>query len=684
MADLYATPETSRMAEEQYLTDEEIRHFVDALDKDNNNFIDYGELEHKLDQVHKEIAPKAQPHNLHYQSRGNEARHEFLRSVIGTREDRIPRADFEKAVRTWQIPSLENDRKEAKEEDEYVKNMSIWRRIRAYWAVKGPQILFTSLVVSFMLAFGIWQLVKYLTSPKYRPAFGWGVVLSKTLAGVLYPTFFFLILSMSRWFSTFLRRFEHISRFINWDLSQSFHIKMSIAALVLATLHAIGHLCGSFVFGSMRGRQEKVAIVLGEDAVPRSYIDYVRSLPGWTGLTALGCFYLLAIMSMPRIRKWSYEVFQLGHLLMYPIIALMMVHGTAALMQWPMFGYWLAFPTLLVVCERTWRTILGFFHITADLKLLDEDTVVITANIPTLRLWKYKAGQYVLVQVPELSWFQWHPFTVSTCIGNSMQVHIKADGDWTNKLRDLAKETPGRSIKIGLDGPFGAPAQRFYDFEYSIIFGAGIGVTPFSGILTDLQEHELKRSRSSEGDNSDSPSPSLYGDHRRVDFHWMVRDKNNLLWFSNLLNKVSEANEKDKSHLDIRIQTYVTQKRKDISTHVFRWLLEKHRTDEHPESPLTGLINPTHFGRPNVGITMEEHYQDMCKVLAGKAEEEKGKRRYSVGSSFTGEDEVKVGVFYCGPPVIGFQLADQCRALTAKARQEERKIEYHFMMEVFG
>ncbi|KAH7079475.1 FAD-binding domain-containing protein [Paraphoma chrysanthemicola] len=682
------------MAQQQYLTDKEIKDFIDDLDHDNNGWIDYSEVERMLDEVHKEIAPKPQPHHLHHASRGNEARHEFLRSVIGTREDRIKRENFEECVKKWQIPSLEQDRKEAKYEDDYLKQMTIWRRIRAFWAVKGPEIAFLALVVSFMIAFGVWQFVKYLTTARYTAAFGWGAVLSKTCAGVLYPTFFFLILSMSRWLSTFLRRFYFISRFVNWDLSQSFHIKMSITALVFATLHAIGHLSGSFVFGSSASRQDAVAVIVGQEAVPRYYIDYVRSLPGWTGLTAIGCFYLLTAMSMPQIRKWSYEVFQLGHLLMFPIIGLMIAHGTAGLLQWPMFGYWLAFPTLLVIFERSWRFVLGFRPIEADLEFLDDETTAITAEVPKTRFWDYKAGQYVFVQVPQISRFQWHPFTVSTCIHNRMQVHIKADGDWTNKLRDLAKKGEKTKIKIGLDGPFGAPAQRFYDFEYSMVFGAGIGVTPFSGVLTDLQHHELERTMSGEhspesSDGTGEEKSSPYEDHRRVDFHWMVRDKNNLMWFSDLLNEVSRAQELDSSHLDIRIQTYVTQKRRNISQHVFRWLLEKHRTDDHPFSPITGLVNPTHFGRPDIKMILEEHYSDMCKVLGERTSiKEKirpdGRRSSRVRRNSTVDNEVRVGVFFCGPPVIGQQLADQCEQMTAKARNEGRKIEYRFMIEVFG
>jgi len=74
-----------------------------------------------------------------------------------------------------------------------------------------------------------------------------------------------------------------------------------------------------------------------------------------------------------------------------------------------------------------------------------------------------------------------------------MQVHIKTDGDWTTKLRKFAKEGKTGRVYIGIDRPFGAPAQRFYDFDQGIILESGIGVTPFSGILSDLQAREERQ-----------------------------------------------------------------------------------------------------------------------------------------------------------------------------------------------
>lgn len=170
--------------------------------------------------------------------------------------------------------------------------------------------------------------------------------------------------------------------------------------------------------------------------------------------------------------------------------------------------------------------------------------------------------------------------------------------------------------------------------------------------------------------------PVFASDYRRVDFHWMVRDKNHLGWFANLLNTISRSqiwhrshDENAFPHLDIRLSTHVTQKRKAIVTHVYRWLLELHRTPEHPESPLTGLLNPTHYGRPDFVKILDQHYEEMVRF------------RIETGCE---EDKLKVGVFFCGTPVIGEILADRCRLLTNRGEVEGTRIRYHFMMEVFG
>ncbi|KAK3722508.1 hypothetical protein LTR37_002500 [Vermiconidia calcicola] len=679
------------------LSNEEIDAFFDDLDKDKDGYVTFDELEAKLQESHKELAPVPQKHHLTHPARrdleknnghAGDGLHAFLCRLMPDCGSRMSRNEFVNHVKHWEVPSQKQTDSKAQDEEDAAHERRIprRRRLRAYWAVHGPNILFMAFVVALQIGMGVWQLVKYVQSPLARAALGWGVVLAKASAGVIYPTLFFMLLSMSRHFSTFLRRSYIISKFINWDLSQAFHIKMSICGLFFASLHAIGHLTGSFLYGSRPAQQDDVERLLGADAVPRPYIRYVRSLPGWSGIVSLGLFWTISLLSMPFIRKRIYEIFQLGHLLMFPMIALLCAHGTEALLQFPMLGYWLAFPALLVIFERSWRFIRGFMSVPARAKTLqDDETMVITCKHPRGQDWHYSAGQYILLQIPQLSFFQWHLFTISACRGNILQVHIKFDGDWTNKLREVLPED--EDIWVGIDGPFGAPAQRFYDYNYSIIVGGGIGITPFSAILTDLEEkfsdqrdpwEERRQSRSfsrpgSSRHSSRAPSesrkvsevPKHANPERRVDFHWTVREKNNLLWFSELLNRAIEGAGPLAKHgnLELNIDTHITAKRKNISTHVFRYLLDSYRTKAAPYSALTGLKQPSHFGRPNFDDILQRHFDELVR---------------------SGCTEKKVGVFYCGAAVVGEILADKCHTLTVEARGMGLKIQYDFLIEVFG
>ena len=48
---------------------------------------------------------------------------------------------------------------------------------------------------------------------------------------------------------------------------------------------------------------------------------------------------------------------------------------------------------------------------------------------------KYKAGQWLFLQVPEVSGRRWHPFTITSCpFDPYISVHIRQVGDFTKAL----------------------------------------------------------------------------------------------------------------------------------------------------------------------------------------------------------------------------------------------------------
>ncbi|KAK0519027.1 hypothetical protein OC842_007587, partial [Tilletia horrida] len=766
--------------------------FHDIAGSDNATHLTFAQLEAKLKEVHQELAPQPKKHHLHHPTRaeleGGNGLHAFLVDLLpdintSTKEGehdidgtfQISKAEFTTEVRGWNVPSTKQKPASAQQEEEeealeYEKNLPFRRKLAARWSVDGPRYLFMVFVIGLQIGFGLWQGLTYVNNAPVRRALGWGVIVAKFSAGALYPTLFFMLLSMSRWIATLLRRSYTLSRFINADFHQSFHVRMSIVGLLLATLHAIGHLTGTFLYSSRPGQAEAV-IAAGKPV--RSYRDYVATLPGWTGIVSLGLFWIIALLSAPAVRRWNFEVFQIGHLLMFPMVGFLAAHGTAKLLQDPMLGYWLVFPTIVVLLERLHRLCRSLISIPARIEVLDDETVCITAQHPRNKDWRYSAGQYILLQIPRLSWFQFHPFTISACVDDCLQVHIKTnEGDWTSALRELALEVGSDAdIRIGIDGPFGAPAQRFYDYPKSIIVGSGIGITPFVAALSDLEQKALQgginpwkrrrmpslsralsrtasipsqvvsrvRSRSSSfsgrngsglvssaalreaqqqakrksgdevtmvgggaGDHT-APSPKLGAEkglsaaeraaQRRVDFIWLVRDKTYLLWFSDLLNRVSEyaikhgeqrdsakkeggsgsgsgsgngsgapSDPSDVPPIDLRVNTFITAKRKNISTQVFRVLLDRYRSDMSPVSALTGLRTESNFGRPDLEAILTHFYGDVVR------------------DGYQGN----LAVFFCGAPVIGRLLADQCAQLTARSRAEGTGVRFHFLNEVFG
>ncbi|KAI9666767.1 MAG: hypothetical protein M1831_001543 [Alyxoria varia] len=757
------------------LTEREIKDFFNEIDGQKRGWVSVAELRAKLESfyIDENVEPSRHPgftsifrggaQDVEKQKRDHAVESHgaghFAFQLLPRGDAKLDFVDFTKIVHAWGIPSQHQTSSEGQDAyaDAYERRLPWSRRLQAHWAIEGPRILFVCFVVAVMLACGLWECVKFSKDKDKLAAFGPGVVIAKTMVGIMYPSMTFMLLSMSRWLATSMRRWGplFVNRAINWDRHQSFHIWMAVTTMIAGIFHALSHLSGTFVHGSREVYQPAVAAIIGKSATPMSYSDWIRTRPGWTGIAMTLIFFVMGLLSIPQIRRMRYEVFQLGHILMFAFVGLLVAHGTRSLLQKPMMGYWLIVPFLLVISERLHRVYRGFVRIPATLEVVDSDTVRISWEHQSYMGWRYSAGQYALLQIPELSLFQWHPFTISGCKGKTLQFHIKTDGNWTSKLRSLPNK-----IAIGVDGPYGAPAQRFYEYDRALVIGAGIGVTPFSAILTDLERQlsenkqsawrnpslargdsksstksaksmmkpslargdsnsslssakshftpslargDSKSSTTSTKSSKSSPTPSddnasmhsfdstttsstlplhsakavaLLGlrPSKRVDFHWMVRERNQISWFSDLLNRVSSitapsthitplSSSDEYTPVKLNINTYVTARRKAISEHVSRYLLDRYRSNEQPVSPLTGLETPSGFVRPDFkGIVRRFHGEMRAQGWCGG----------------------KVGVFFCGNANVGRVLSDLCVEFTRRGRADGSRIRYEFNTEVFG
>ncbi|KAJ7492691.1 NADPH oxidase [Mycena latifolia] len=272
---------------------------------------------------------------------------------------------------------------------------------------------------------------------------------------------------------------------------------------------------------------------------------------------------------------------------------------------------------------------------------------------------KYTAGQWLFIQVPEISKFQWHPFTITSAPKDPyVSVHIRQVGDFTRALGDRLGVGPSvvaamtsaamkgseKNEKTGstrgdfveldsnsglslptvrIDGPYGAPAEDVFDVEVAILVGAGIGVTPFASILKDIWYRQRQGN---------------CGTLRRVEFFWICRDAPSFGWFQSLLSEI-EAAQADPNFL--RINVYLTQK---INEDMLWNIAVNDAGAEY--DPLTLLRTRTMFGRPD------------WMTIYGQMKQAIETGQYIPGS--TSQLKTKVGTYFCGAGAIAKALKEAC------------------------
>jgi predicted ferric reductase len=112
---------------------------------------------------------------------------------------------------------------------------------------------------------------------------------------------------------------------------------------------------------------------------------------------------------------------------------------------------------------------------------------------PVDRRMMYEPGTFVFLRVPSMEGQQkeLHPFSISsTPVDRDLRVSIRTIGDFTRRLPALE---PGTHVDVY--GPFGGfTPHRFAPFRRLVFIGAGIGITPFLGMLAfELSNRDFRR-----------------------------------------------------------------------------------------------------------------------------------------------------------------------------------------------
>lgn len=96
--------------------------------------------------------------------------------------------------------------------------------------------------------------------------------------------------------------------------------------------------------------------------------------------------------------------------------------------------------------------------------------------------------------------------------------------------------------KVLIDGPYGAPAQDYKNYEVVMLVGLGIGATPMISIVKDILHSIKEREDVEEGGRRREDENEFQT--KRAYFYWMTKEQNSFDWFKGVMDEVAEMDHK--------------------------------------------------------------------------------------------------------------------------------------------
>ncbi|XP_041013294.1 ferric reduction oxidase 7, chloroplastic-like isoform X1 [Juglans microcarpa x Juglans regia] len=319
--------------------------------------------------------------------------------------------------------------------------------------------------------------------------------------------------------------FEHATRY---------HVWLGNLTMFLLTLHGLCYM----ILWAIRG------------IIPSEIIEWKSD--GGANLAGVICYVfglLIWVTTLPPVRKRYFELFFYTHQLYVLFVIFLALHiGDTNFSK--VFGgiFLFMLDRFLRFCQS--RTTVNI----VSMKSLPCGTVKLVLSKPgNLR---YNALSFIFLRVREISWLQWHPFSVSSSPldgKHHLSVLIKAFGDWTSilsrKVSNITEDSqielpllPRGQIMASVEGPYGHESPYHLMYEKLVLVAGGSGISPFLAILSDIL-HRTKDKKTCVP--------------RNVLLVWAVKRSNELSLFSSTGVESICSFFSDK--LNIEVQMYVTR-----------------------------------------------------------------------------------------------------------------------------
>jgi NADPH oxidase 2 len=389
-----------------------------------------------------------------------------------------------------------------------------------------------------------------------RAVFGLGYPIARAAAFTLHFDVALILLPVCRTLISLARQ-TPLNGVIQFDKNITFHKLVAWSIVFFTLVHVVAHMNNFAQLSAKNG--------LGFLGFLEANLVTGPGYTGWIMTIALG---LMVMTSVEKPRRANYERFWYMHHMFIIFFVFWSIHGAYCMITpdsapfcaniGVFYQYW-SWSGFIYLAERIAREVRGR-HKTYVSKVIQHPSNVCEIQIKKEHT-KTKAGQYIFLCCPEVSVWQYHPFTLTSapeedyisvhvrCVGNFTRALAKAlgadlDRKGGDKDQSVVKQAADPDAdpalqrilpRVYVDGPFGSASEDVFKFEIAVLCGAGIGVTPFASILKSIWYRM----------NYPQGKTRL----RKVYFFWICRDFGSFEWFRSLLLAIEAQDLQD--HIEI-------------------------------------------------------------------------------------------------------------------------------------
>ncbi|KAJ4889491.1 Riboflavin synthase-like superfamily protein [Raphanus sativus] len=541
----------------------------------------------------------------------------------------------------------------------------------------------------------VWKFLQYRDKAAFK-VMGYCLTTAKGAAETLKLNMALVLLPVCRNTLTWLRS-SRARAFVPFDDNINFHKIIACAIVIGILVHAGTHLACDFP-RIINSTPEDFALIASPfNGVKPTFKDLMTGAEGITGISMVILTTIAFTLASTHFRRnrvslpapldrlTGFNAFWYTHHLLVIVYIMLIVHGTLLFFadKWYQKTTWMyiSVPLLLYTAERSIRACRSNHYSVKILKVSMLPGEVLSIIMSKPPGFKYKSGQYIFLQCPTISRFEWHPFSITSAPGDEqLSVHIRTQGDWTEELqrvltvgKDLSTCVIGRSKfaahcnidlqdrpKLLVDGPYGAPAQDYRSYDVLLLIGLGIGATPFISILKDLMNNSRDEQILNEFSRSDFSWNSYTSSYTtptqistqgvekkavKAHFYWVTREPGSVEWFRGVMEEISDMDFRGQ----IELHNYLTSvyDEGDARSTLIK-MVQALNHAKHGVDILSGTRVRTHFARPN--------WKEVFGSIARK------------------HPNSTVGVFYCGIPTVAKELKKQAQEMSQKTTT---RFEFH-------